>query len=94
MRDQILSGLRSKMVTLTPLTTKYPRSHPGSTMRINEVMDPALKHTALREVSPLARDRGMGGYLGLELGWGAMRQRPRFHSHLPDTSASRSVLKS
>ena len=62
-RDQILGGLGSKMVTLNPLTMKYPRYGAKSSISVNEVMDPLLKDIALESSILLAR--GMHGYLGL-----------------------------
>ena len=51
------------MVTLNPLTMKYPRYGAKSSISVNEVMDPLLKDIALESSILLAR--GMHGYLGL-----------------------------
>lgn len=85
MRDQILGGLGSKMVTLNPLTMKYPRCGAKSSISVNEVMDPLLKDIAALESSSLPA-RGMHGYLGLGWGWGeedAMRFPDSTHPHPP-----------
>lgn len=43
------------MVTLNPLTMKYPRSSPKSSISVNEVMDPVLRDIALERLVLLAR---------------------------------------
>lgn len=67
MRNLVLGGLRSKMVTFNHLTVKYPSSSPGSSTGVNEVMDPVLKDLALREVSFPSQQRHVG-YMGLRQG--------------------------